>query len=456
MNNNIHMADVYYLSEIKELKAVIGCKTNLESSILNGKKIGSLADVVAIETDKIPEVTHFFISRSFGYPSLMIPWNKVVTITNKEIIFDIDDINQYIGEPSEGAILLKDNILDKKVIDIDGREVDIVYDIRMVCINNKLYVSDVDFSKYGFLRRLGLKKIADYIYHIAFMKDAKSMEPDKLSGFSNIINNIANSIKDNRISWQYIQHLPSNLGRFKGDVKLKIMKEKLSEIHPVDLADMLEELDSKHRAIIINELDAGHASDILEEIDPNVQRDIVSNLKKEKVAQLINEMTPAQAADVLSALPSADAKGILNLMKKKSAAKIRAIIDKQDEVITNYATESVLKFNLDMSAKIALDVYQKEAKKKKIVTYLYIADAEDKLLGVIGLQEVLTANDDTLLKDIMVNNVITLNPTSTLKEASELFARYNFNAIPVTDENNIFLGVIPCRDIMNLKHRFIE
>jgi CBS domain-containing protein len=387
---------------------------------------------------------------------LLIPWDKVISITEKEITFDVDDINQYVGEPSEGSILLKDNILDKKVIDIEGREVDVVYDIRIVYMNNKLYVSDVDFSKYGFLRRMGLKKLADYIYHLAFMKDAASMDPDKLSGFSSIINNIANSIKDNRISWKYIQHLPPNLGRFEGDVQLKIMKERLSEIHPVDLADMLEMLDSKQRTIIINELDTGHASDILEEIDPHVQRDIVSNLKKEKVAQLINDMTPAQAADVLAALPSAEAKNILNFLKKKSAAKIRSILEKQDEIITNYTTECIFKFQPNISAKIALDNYQKEAKKKKIITYLYVTDDKDKLLGVIGLQEILTADDNAPLKDIMVSNVITLNSTSSLKEAYELFVRYNFSAIPIIDENNIFLGVIPYRDIMNLKHHFIE
>jgi CBS domain-containing protein len=451
-----YLSEVYYLSEIKELKAVVGSTINAEGTVVDSKKIGKLNDIIAIETDTIPEITHFYISRSFGYPPLIIPWEKVITITNKEIAFAIDDVNQYIGEPEDYSILLKDNILDKKVIDIEGREVDVVYDIRIVYINDKLYVSDVDFSRYGFLRRVGLKKIADYIYHLAFMRDAASMAPDQLSIFGNIINNIANSIKDNRISWKYIQHLPPNLGRFKGDVTLKIMKERLAEIHPVDLADMLEMLDSKHRTLIMNELDTGHASEILEEIDPNVQRDIVSNLKKDKVVQLINKMTPAQAADILSVLPSTDAKSILNLMKKNFATKIRTILEKQEETITNYATEHVLKFMPDITVAMAFDKYQKEAKKKKVITYLYIIDEQNKLLGVIGLKEILLADENALLKDIMVSNIITLSPISTLKESSELFARYNFNAIPVIDKNNTFFGVVPYRDIMNLKHRFVE
>ena len=80
---------------------------------------------------------------------------------------------------------------------------------------------------------------------------------------------------------------------------------------------------------------------------------------------------------------------------------------------------------------------------------------KDTLLGVVDLKEVLKANVDDKLADIMTTNVIHLGPENTLLEASEMFSRYSFRAIPVTDDNNIILGVIPYRDIMNLKHRFV-
>ena len=80
----------------------------------------------------------------------------------------------------------------------------------------------------------------------------------------------------------------------------------------------------------------------------------------------------------------------------------------------------------------------------------------EKLIGVIDLKELLQANESALLKDIMIDNVITLSPESTLREASALFQRYGFRAIPVVDESDLIYGVIPYRDIMNLKHRFVE
>jgi magnesium transporter len=88
--------------------------------------------------------------------------------------------------------------------------------------------------------------------------------------------------------------------------------------------------------------------------------------------------------------------------------------------------------------------------------YIYIVDEQGKLLGVVDIAELLMAKDNDLLNDIMTDNIISLNPYSTLKEASELFTRYGLRAIPILDENNNLLGVIPYRDIMNLTHRFVE
>jgi Mg/Co/Ni transporter MgtE len=88
--------------------------------------------------------------------------------------------------------------------------------------------------------------------------------------------------------------------------------------------------------------------------------------------------------------------------------------------------------------------------------YVYVVDGQGMLLGVIDLKELLQADDRALLKDIMVENVISLNTDSTLKEASQNFARYDFRALPVTDDKNRLVGVIPYRDVMNLTHHFLE
>jgi len=266
----------------------------------------------------LPEVTHLYVVRQFGKPALLLPIELVKTWGTKEIIINDCELGKYLFEFSEERVLLKDYVLDKKVLDVEDREVEVVYDIKLLLVGIKLYVSQVDLSRYGLLRRIGLKALANSIYK----SDPK--------------------IQDEIISWMYIQPLPNKLGRFKGDVKLKVLKEKISEMHPVDIADILEELEPAQRVTIFEGLDTDQASDTLEEIEPNVQRDLVISIKKEKAAQLINEMTPAQAADVLAVLPSYEREEIEKLLDKETFAKVTSIIEKEEESITNISTESFL------------------------------------------------------------------------------------------------------------------
>jgi len=282
------------------------------------------------------------------------------------------------------------------------------------------------------LRRIGLRRLADLIY------------------------SLANQIKKETISWTYFQPLPTQIGSFKGNVKLNILKEKLSEMHPVDLADIIEKLDQEQRVIILNQLDTAHASDTLEEIDPGVQKVILSSLSKERIAQLLNEMTPGQAADVLAVLPTSEAKAILKLLNDENATKIQAILENHEQKILDYATSNFMRFARDVTVQQARRHYRHVAREADVIMYLYVVDEQDKLLGVIDIRELIKANDDAVLKDIMVDVVATLNPQSTLREAAAMFTRYGFRAIPILDDNGKMLGVVSYRDMVNLKHRFLE
>jgi magnesium transporter len=399
---------------------------------LHEKKIGSLSDVIIVETGKLPEVRYFVVTRPFGDPSLLIPWERVLSLEPQKLLIDIHEIKKFEGTPPEDAILLRDHILDKKVLDTEDAEVEVVYDIRLVERNLKLYVTEVVTSKAARLRRLGFGFLSGIF--------APQEDPDD-SGV---------------ISWMYVQPLPSHISSFKGDVKLKVLKETLADIHPVDLADIIEELDHEQRVMVFSSLENEHASDTLEEIEPIVQREIISSLNTEKVVQLINDMTPGQAADILSVLPSSEARIILESLNPENAKKIQSIIGKQEEKVINYTTRKFLKFSPQTTVEYVQNDYPRHARDKDVIMYIYVVDDQDVLVGVIDLKELLQADDRALLKDIMIENVISLNTESTLKEASQSFARYDFRALPVTDEKNRLVGVIPYRDVMNLTHHFLE
>jgi CBS domain-containing protein/sporulation protein YlmC with PRC-barrel domain len=407
----------FFLSEI------LGRKVYLKSA-----KLGRLGDMVIVESGKVPEVSHLVVSRSFGHPSLLIPWDKVVLVSNNEIVVDVDILGEYEKPPADSMILLKDHILDKKILDIDDHEVEVVYDVKLEYQNGKLYASKVDFSRNALLRRIGLKALARFT---------------------------SEHSEDSMVSWAYVQPLPEHIGSFSGNIKLSVLKENIHEIHPVDLADILEELDQEQRLAVFDQLDTEHASDTLEEVEPRVQRELINSMRKERVAELINDMSPAQAADIMAILPAAEADELLRLINKDSASKVQQIIDEHNENILLFAAQRCIKLPPGERVRDVMSDYRELARNKDVIMYVYVTDAADKLLGVIDLHELIEADPEQILADIMTTNVISLNTKDTLREAVELFARYSFRAIPVVDDADKLMGIVPFRDIKGLKHRLI-
>jgi CBS domain-containing protein len=391
-------------------------------------RIGRLSDLAIVETDKFPEVTQVIVSRPFGHPPLTVPWDKVLLISNNEVVLDIDEaaMTQFERAPQENLILLQDHILDKKILDMDDHEVEIVYDVKLAFQNGKLYAAEVDFSHYRALRRLGLRKLAKLL---------------------------TNRNKEDRVSWLYVQPLPEQLGSFAGNIKLKVPKASLSDIHPVDLADILEELEGGQRVALFNALDAEQASDTLEEVEPRVQRELIRAIEKERAALLINEMSPGQAADILAILPRDEAGAILKLIDRDKSSKVEHLIGEHNEQILLYASPDVIRLSPTTAAAEVLDRYREFATGKGVVMYVYVTDAAGALKGVVDIREIVAAEPGQTLGDIMTEHVIALPKDATLREAAMLFERYDFRALPVTDENDHLLGAVSSRDVRSLRPR---
>ncbi len=397
---------------------------------LHNKKIGKLNDLLIREYEKLAEVTHLIVTRPFGHKALLVPYAQVLVFDRERITVELADLAAYEQEPEGPQVLLKDHVLDKKVIDLDGKEIDIVYDVKLQMRDRRLYVTDVDFSRYGLLKRLGLRFVARFFYHMAEL------------------------FKKETIPWAYVQRLPETIGSFKGNVRLNILKEALPDLHPVDLADILEELSEEQRLAIFNELETDQASDTLEEIEPRVQRSLIAALDKERVADLIDEMTPAQAADVLAVLPAAQAEEIMDLMEHEESDKIEALLEDQEHAIHDLASANYIRFGSDTTVDRVISAYRGLAEEADVLEYIYVVDHDGRLCGVLNLPELLMAEPGEHLAAIMTTQVVSLNWEDSISEAAEKFTRYGFSALPVLDEGAAIQGVVPYRDVMQLEHSY--
>ena len=329
-------------------------------------------------------------------------------------------------KPQDNHIFLKDYILDKKILDMDDHEIEVVYDVKLLFQNDRLFVTDVDFNRFRILRRMGFKKLANYL---AKYKEGSS------------------------ISWLYVQPLPETIGSFEGNVKLNVLKENINDIHPVDLADILEELDGSQRMAVFNQIEPELASDTLEEVEPRVQRELIRSMEKERAAELINEMSPAQVADILSALPASEADEIIEFVDIENKQRVQQMIDKHDENIMLYSTQQIIKRPSETIVRDVINNYREVAGDMDVIMYVYVVNEENILQGVVDLRELIAAEPEKTLGEIMTDSIISLNPDDTLQDAVDMFFRYSFRAIPITDENDYMLGVVSFHDIKGVKPR---
>jgi CBS domain-containing protein/sporulation protein YlmC with PRC-barrel domain len=409
------------------LTDVIGTKV-----VLNGKRIGTLSDLAIHAEEKTGEVEHICVSRRFGDPSLFIPWRFVSSFEHEEIKIDVGDIKDYEIEPTDHDVLLKDQVVDKRIIDTKDNEVEVAYDIKLIYKDNNLLITDVDLSKFRMFKRLGMRALGKFLQFFA------------------------GKMQDKTIPWNYIQPLPTGMGPFKGDIKLNILKENLSSIHPIDLAHILEEMTHGQRSTIFKQLTLSQASQTLEAIDPSLQRSIVESLTKENTLELFDLMTPGQIADVLSSLPWDISSPLIQLLDDDTKIKVQAMLEKQDQYVENLITKKIIKCHKNDLVKEIQDTYPSLAKHKDVTMYLYVVGNDEQLIGVVDIMELLEADEAKILGDIMIRNLEALKSKNTYKEAAEVFAKYDFRAIPVVDAHKKLLGAIRYKDLVKFKKRFIN
>lgn len=388
----------------------------------SGVTVGKLKDLVFKDDPHYAEVTSIIVERSLGRPPWCVPWNNVVDMTREKTIIQEPPEGRYPEiKHSEDQLLLRDKILDKRILDIEGFDVEVVYDIQLLLVEKKLFVVGADVGRHAFLRRLG------------FGRMAKSV--------------LENGSKEDIIPWRYVQSLPADLTGTKGDVKLTITRDGLKDIHPEDLADILEELSHEERIHIFNALDLEVAADALEATEPRVQREILASTSAERAAQIFAHLSPVQIADIISILPRDDSEEFLRILKGDVASKVHQLLSQHDVPASALAMHCFLGFLGNLAIEEAFARFREEARNCDVTMYIYVVDSEQHLRGVVDINELLQADPKKKLEEIMTRNVVAVTPTTMRGEVEGLFRKYRFRAIPIVDESRKIVGVIREKDV---------
>ncbi|HSR11792.1 MAG TPA: CBS domain-containing protein, partial [Thermodesulfobacteriota bacterium] len=323
----------------------------------------------------------------------------------------------------EGEILLRESLMDKQIVDTHGAKILRVNDLHLLKVNRSLFLVHVDVGFRGLMRRVGLEKAADKFFQWFF--DYR--------------------MSDHFIPWKFVQPLAS-----PDFLRLKVAQNRLSLLHPADLADIIEELDIHKRSEFFQSLDVETAAEALEETDPKIQMQLIENLNPAKASDIIEEMSPSEAADLLGDLPKDKAEGILKEMEKEAAADVKELLVHPEEKAGGLMTTAFPTQAPHATAAETLDYLRRDAENLDLIDYTYVVDPEERLLGVVSLRDLIVAPPASPLSDIMDTRVVSVELDEEKEEIADRFAKYGLKAVPVVDENSRIRGVIPFKSLLEV------
>jgi magnesium transporter len=310
-------------------------------------------------------------------------------------------------------------LMDKQIIDLKGTKVVRVNDIKLFWLQSgpRKYIVPVavDIGFRGLARRLGLEFL-----------------------FKRRENHL--------VWWQFIQHLEEKTA------SLKLIEDRahLDQLHPADLADLIEDLDYKKRSDFIEELDVETAAEAFAEMELDTQVEIIEHMNSQQASDLLEEMPPDEAADLLVELPEEKADELLNLMEPEEAQEVRELMDHEEDTAGALMTPEFIALAPDITVEEAIAQLRRLAAEAETIYYLYILGENRTLAGVVSLRELLMAEPDTKLRDIMQTRTIYVYPQDDHEKVADLLNKYGLLAIPVVSEDNSMLGIITVDDVLEI------
>jgi magnesium transporter len=224
-----------------------------------------------------------------------------------------------------------------------------------------------------------------------------------------------------------------------------------SEVHFADIAEVLEEVDFDEAIYIIKLLDSEKTSEILTELDEDTREKILANLSAKEIAEEVGEMDSDDAADIIGELSEERQIRVINALKDEElAADIRELLSYEENTAGALMAKELVKVYETWTVAGCMRRIRGQAKEVTRVHSIYVVDKEDKLVGRLSLKDLIIAKSDQQIADISKAKVDAVNVHEDDEEVAKIMAKYDLEAIPVVDDNNVLLGRITIDDIVDV------
>ena len=365
----------------------------------------------------------------------------IVTVADGERTLTPDDIttagagvrantnfSQWARVPAlDGVLLLKRDLLDQQIIDIHGRKVVRVNDVELEStpVNSHLLLNvvAVDVGARGAVRRL-----------------SKGLVP------SFTLRALLQRIPPRVIPWDFVDLLETDAAR---RVKLKIAYRGLSQMHPADIADIVEDLAPADREAVFETIAEDVAAETLEELDSDVQVSVVESLDKQRAADIVGEMDPDAAADLLGELAEERSDAILEEMEPEDRREVTQLLEFGEHTAAGRMTTEFIVVPETSVVDDAIEALKAFEGSAEAVATIYLTGAGQKLVGAVPLVKIAVSSPAIQLSSLS-DPYIACAPDTPQDEVAALFDKYNLITLAVVDEHGRIAGIITADDVISM------
>jgi magnesium transporter len=401
---------------------LIGAKT-YDSA---GNLVGRVKEMFIVPDEQSNRVARLLLSRG-QYRPIVARYDQIASAVPGEIRLTTDESALELYQPNEGWLAVQKDLLDQQIIDTHGRKVVRVNDVDLsdqrTNGNTELLITQVDVGLPGAVRRL-----------------LKGIIPP------NGIRRVQEKLPKRTILWDFVNLIePDPLRR----VKLRLSSERLAELHPADIADIMEKLSPDERQSIVASLDEETAAEAIAELDERLQTQVVEKLDPERAADIIEEMNPDEAADLIQNLEPATSREVLDEMETREANDVESLLNFGPDTAGGMMNTDIVVVGEDATRGEVIDHIRFHEIPPDQLDNIVLINRDAKLAGTVPIARLVIATSDQRMAELAFEPLLSVSPDTTDKDVFELFDKYNLRGLTVVNEENCPIGAITVDDVVS-------
>jgi magnesium transporter len=391
-----------------------------------GNFVGRVKEMFIVPDEQPNRVSRLLIGRG-KYRSLVARGEQIRSVEPGRIELSTDESALELYQPNESWLAVRKDLLDQQIIDTHGRKVVRVNDVELADQsangNTELRVAQVDVGLPGAVRRL-----------------LQGIVPP--TG----IRRIQDKLPRRTILWEFVNLLePDPLRR----VKLRLSSDKLAQLHPADLAEIMEEISPAERQSIIDSLDEETAAETIAELDKRLQTQVVEKLDPEKAADIIKEMNPDEAADLIQNLEPDTSKEVLEEMDRQDANEVQQLMRFDENTAGGMMNTELVVVGEDATRGEVVDYIRFHEIALDQLDNIVLINKDAQLAGTVPVARLILADTDQRVAELTFEPLVSVPTDASDREVFEVFDKYNLRSLTVVNDANIPIGSITVDDVVS-------